>query len=86
MVTDFDDNEDEEEYEIEVTEISLTEDEIGYLIENLKKVKESKKEFTFELDDENELLIKYQDDGDEEWEGDEEEENLEDDEVEEVEE
>ncbi len=57
-------NQDEEEYEIEVIEISLNEDEIEGLIGSLQKLKKSKNEFTFDLDDENELLIKYYDEDD----------------------
>jgi hypothetical protein len=48
-----------EDEEVEVWEFSLCDDEIDELIEKLTKLKETKNEISFEIDDENELLIKY---------------------------
>lgn len=52
--------ESEDEFEeIEVTEISLNEEDIDELMGMLKELKQTKTEVTFEVDDENEFLIKY---------------------------
>ena len=53
-------NQDDELCEIDVTEVSLDEDEINELIEKLEELKENKGEVTFELDEDNEILIKYE--------------------------
>ena len=66
--------ENEEETEVEVTEILLNEGDINDLIGKLEELKESKKEITYELDDENELLIKYYSDVEENEDEEEEEE------------
>ena len=58
-----------EDEEVEVLEFSLCSDEINELIEKLTELKETQNEISFEIDDENELLIKYdksEDDSEEE--------------------
>jgi len=50
---------------VEVLEFSLTEEEIDDLILKLDELKETKTEVQFEVDEENELLIHY-DNGEEE--------------------
>lgn len=52
-------NYEDEEINIEVWEFSLGNDEIDELIEKLKELKKTKTEISFDIDDENELLIKY---------------------------
>jgi len=65
-------NDDEEEMvEVEVTEISLCEEDIDDLIEKLQELKQTKTEVGFEMDDENEFLFKF-DEGQEEDDGEEE--------------
>jgi hypothetical protein len=88
-------SEDEETSEIDVTEIFLAEDEIDRWIGQLVELKETKEETTFVLDDQNELIIKYEEiedeedeeeDSSEETETEDEEEDKEDEEEEAVEE
>lgn len=63
-------HEGEEETEVEVIELSLTEDGINEWIEQLTELRETKELVTLELDDENELQLSYEeaseDDEDEE--------------------
>lgn len=47
------------EREVESLEFSLDEEEIDEFIELLKQLKESKDKFCFEIDDENEIIIHY---------------------------
>ena len=58
-------SESEEEKEVEVFEFSLYEDEINELIAKLVELKHTKTSFDFEVDDDNELLINYDDEEDE---------------------
>ena len=58
--------EDKEMCEIDVTEVSLDGEEINELILKLQELKQTKKEITFYLDEDNELLIKYYNGEDEE--------------------
>lgn len=51
-----------DEINIEILEFSLDNDEINKLIENLQKLKQTKSNFSFEIDDELELLIHHEDD------------------------
>lgn len=57
--------EEEQEVDVDVMEISLTEDEIDELILKLDDLKETKQHIHFEIDDENEMIINY-DNGEEE--------------------
>lgn len=57
----MEENNSEVEREIESLEFSLDEEEINELIELLKNLKESKDKFGFDIDDENELIIHYDD-------------------------
>jgi hypothetical protein len=50
----------EEETETEVLEFSLMDEEIDELVTKLQLLKESKEQISFEIDDENELLINYE--------------------------
>jgi len=63
----------EEEKEVEVMEFSLDDEEINELIVKLVTLKQLREPFTFEVDDENELLISYEDDEGENSEGESEE-------------
>ena len=63
-------NGNEEEKEVEVFEFSLNEDEINELIVKLVELKQMKTEIDFEIDDDNDLLIRY-DDEEEDEEGEE---------------
>jgi hypothetical protein len=56
--------EDEIEVQVETLEFGLYEEEIDELIEMLKKLKETKGKFSFDIDDENELVIHYSKDED----------------------
>ena len=58
------DGKDEVETEIDVLEFGLDDEEINELMENLRKLKETKTSFNFEVDDENELLINYEEGAD----------------------
>jgi len=51
--------EEEQEKEIEVLEFSLTEREINILLKELEKLKKSKTNFTFPVDENNEFIIHY---------------------------
>ena len=53
-------NNEEEMEEVEVWEFSLDGEEIDDLIEELKKLKETKTSFAFDIDESNELLIHYE--------------------------
>ena len=55
-----------DEREVEVFEFSLNEDEINELIVKLVELKQMKTEIDFEVDDDNDLLIHYEDDEDDE--------------------
>lgn len=56
----------EEMKEIELWEFSLSGEEIDELIEELKKLKENKSEFTFEIDEDHDLVLHYEDGGEKE--------------------
>jgi len=56
----LEENNEEEMEEIDVTEVALDEGEITELIEKLQTLKKTKTEFTFDIDEDNEFLIKYQ--------------------------
>lgn len=59
-------NEEIEEKDVEVMEFGLMEEEIEELIDKLHLLKETREPIQFEVDDENELLINYEEsDGDE---------------------
>ena len=49
----------DEDVETEVMEFSLIEEEIDELIAKLQLLKESKESISFDIDDENELVINY---------------------------
>ena len=51
--------EDHEMKDVEILEFSLSEEEINELIEKLDNLKQTKTEVSFEVDEENEFLIKY---------------------------
>jgi len=51
--------EDHEMKDVEVLEFGLSEEEINELIEKLNHLKQTKTEISFDVDDENEFLIKY---------------------------
>ncbi|MBU0893813.1 MAG: hypothetical protein KKF48_03860 [Nanoarchaeota archaeon] len=54
-------NEDDEELEdVEVLEFGLDDEEIDELIEKLNNLKKTKESFEFDIDGNNELLIKYE--------------------------
>jgi hypothetical protein len=58
----------DDELNIEVLEFSLNDNEIDDLIESLKRLKQTQTNFSFEIDEEHELLIHHEedlDDGDE---------------------
>lgn len=60
---DFDEiDEDDEEVDVEILEFALGDEEINELISKLNELKQTKKSFEFEIDDENELLIHHEDD------------------------
>lgn len=58
---DIDSEEDEELVDVDVWEFSLTEEEIDELIDNLKELKQNKSSVSFNIDEDNELLIHYED-------------------------
>lgn len=49
----------EEMKNVEILEFGLSEEEINELIEKLNHLKQAKTEISFEVDEENEFLIKY---------------------------
>ncbi len=53
-------NQPEEEKEIESFEFSLDEDEINELIAKLVELKQTRNPVSFDIDDENELMISYE--------------------------
>ena len=55
----------EEERDVEVMEFSLTSDEIEELITKLECLKESKEQFSFDIDEGNELVVSFEDDEEE---------------------
>lgn len=57
-------NEDEEKY-IEVMEFSLNEEDINELIVKLVELKHTRQPFTYEVDENNELSITFDENGDE---------------------
>lgn len=57
----------DDEVEVSVTEVSLSEDEINYWIDKLENLRETRSPVEIELDDENELLISYDDSEGEEY-------------------
>ncbi|HIE15078.1 TPA: hypothetical protein EYP70_07385 [Candidatus Bathyarchaeota archaeon] len=60
MEEDF--SEQEVERDVEVTEISLSDDEIEEWITKLQLLRESKEPISLEIDDENELAVNYEED------------------------
>ena len=70
--------EENEEIEVDVTEISLSEEEINSWINQLENLRETKSPIQIELDENNELLItydenpEYEEEDDEEYEDEEE--------------
>ncbi len=52
----------DEMVEVNVTEMFLDDEEIDELIENLNNLKASKKNFSFDLDEDNELLVHHVED------------------------
>ena len=50
-----------EERDVEIMEFSLMDEEIEELIAKLQLLKATKEPFSFEIDDENELVISYED-------------------------
>ncbi|MFH1585783.1 MAG: hypothetical protein ABIB79_03380 [archaeon] len=63
----------EDEREVDVLEFSLDDNEIDEFIEKLSALKITKTNISFEVDDENELLINYEENEDEDDEDDSEE-------------
>ena len=57
---------DEEMTDVEVWEFTLDDGEIDELVEKLQKLKKTKKNFSFDIDDENELCIRHVEDETEE--------------------
>jgi len=57
-----DEESDDEMVEVDVTEISLSGEEIDELIEKLRELKKTKESIEFELDEENDLVINYAED------------------------
>ena len=53
-------NKNSEEKDVEIMEFSLIDDEIDELIAKLQLLKETKEQISFEVDDENELMIHYE--------------------------
>lgn len=51
--------------EVEVWEFSLDSEEIDELIGKLNELKQTKSQVSFDIDDENELLIHYEDEEEE---------------------
>ena len=68
----------DEEIDVDMTEISLGEDEINDQISQLEELRETKNPIEIELDENNELLITYDPDADEEDEDNKEDEESED--------
>ncbi|MFC1710861.1 hypothetical protein ACFLZJ_01760 [Nanoarchaeota archaeon] len=58
-------NNKEEMEEIELWEFSLDEEEIDELIGELQKLKQTKTKVSFDIDEDNELLIHYEEEEDE---------------------
>jgi len=56
----------DEEIDVDVTEISLGEGEINYWISQLEELRETKNPIEIEIDENNELLVTYDVDADEE--------------------
>lgn len=63
MNEEYETEEFEEEKDVDVLEFGLDKDEIEDLISKLIQLKEDKKSFSFEVDDENELTINYEENG-----------------------
>jgi len=57
-------NEEEIERDVDSIEFSLNNEEINELISKLNQLKETKANFLFEIDDKNEFIIHYDDEGD----------------------
>ena len=57
-------NKEEQEVDVEVMEVSLLDEEIEELITKLQLLRETKEPIHFDVDDENELVIHY-DEGEE---------------------
>ena len=55
-----------EEKDVEILEFSLVEEEIDELITKLQLLKETKEKINFDVDDENELIINYENSEEEE--------------------
>jgi len=54
--------EEDKEVEVEIMEFALNSEEIDEMINKLKELKESKSQFQFNIDEENELMIHYEED------------------------
>ena len=52
----------EQERDVELLEFSLMKEEIDELIGKLELLKESKEPISFDIDDDNELVINYEED------------------------
>ena len=62
---DADEEETEEEFDVEVLEFSLGEEDINELIEKLEQLREMKIPIEFDIDEENQLLINFEEDDEE---------------------
>lgn len=71
MTEEINQDNEEETCEVDVTEVSLDEEEINELIKKLQELKQTKKEIIFDLDAVNELLIKFEEDSEDEEDGEE---------------
>lgn len=56
---------DEDEVDVEVLEFSLGEEDINELIEKLETLRETKLPVEFDIDEENQIIINYDEEGDE---------------------
>ena len=56
----IEEDENEETDEVEIWEFGLDEEEIDELINKLKNLKETKTNFSFDIDENNELLIHHE--------------------------
>ena len=60
MMEETNQNNQEELKDVEVTEFSLTAEEIDELVTKLQLLKENKEPFGFDIDDENELVVSFE--------------------------
>lgn len=61
----MEENNEDELVDVEVWEFTLDNEEIDELIEKLKTLKDTKKNFEFDVDDENMLLVHHEEDEEE---------------------